>query len=66
MKGKNVLYGTALYIAVLFAVYGQRTINSAAVAAGGGRGRVPMGHEGMRTDAWPQFRQEIHNFQGGF
>ena len=26
MKGKNILYGTALYLATIFAVYGTKAI----------------------------------------
>ena len=61
MKGRNILTGTALYLALLFAVYGKKCINEEYQ----GR-RVPLGHEGMRTDAWPAFRQEIANFEGNY
>ena len=27
MKGRNILTGTALYLALLFALYGKKTIN---------------------------------------
>ena len=59
MKGRNILTGTALYLALLFAVYGKKLINA-------NSHRVPLGHEGMRTDAWPAFRQEIANFEGDY
>ena len=61
MKGKNILYGTGLYLLSLWALYGKKLINSE-----GQIRRVPLGHEGMRTDAWPAFRQEIANFEGDY
>ena len=61
MNGKNIIAGTALYLLTLFAVYGKRLVNAEVTLR-----KVPLGHEGMRTDRWTEFRQEIANFEGDY